>query len=108
VTPLTLAEAVEASDEPACSEITFWNCAPSSSRVTRLATDVLAEKKVSQFAAIVPAVPVSEEPPVEGDEDAGEDAVGDGDVVELAFGLELPQPATRAPSPRTISGAAAL
>jgi hypothetical protein len=72
-----------------------------------LATDVLAEKKVSQFAAIVPAVPVVE-PLVEGEEDAGEDAVGDGDVVELAFGLELPQPATRAPSPRTISGAAAL
>jgi hypothetical protein len=73
-----------------------------------LATDVLAEKKVSQFAAIVAAVPVSEEPPVEGDEDAGEDAVGDGDVVEVAFGLEPPQPATRAPSPRTISGTAAL
>src|ERR1700722_8987144 len=108
VTPLTLAEAVEASDEVDWAAITFWNCAPFSSSDTRLAVDDLAEKKVSQFAAIVPAAPDIDELPV--GEDAGEDA--DGVIVvdepALAFGLEPPHPATRAPSPTAISGATAL
>jgi hypothetical protein len=99
----TLAEADLASDELCWAWMIDANWEPSSSRLTRVATGVVAAKNFTQLALMVAAAL-----PVAGDEDVG-DAAGDeagGEELELAGGLLLPQAVTKAATAQAPSIAA--
>src|ERR1700689_5331574 len=89
LTLVTFADASEARLEPAWALMIEANCDPSCSRLTRLATGVLASKKAVQFAVTswLAAPP------------ADDVAVADGVAAGVdAFGAELPHAATPTPS----------
>ena len=90
--------------EPAWDLMMDWNVCPSWSRLTRLATGVLALKNVAQFAAIVDAAPellagLAEEAGV--DEDGAELGLELAPELELLLLLEqAARPAASAPTSR--------
>jgi hypothetical protein len=89
----------------ACALITEANSEPFCSRLTRWDTGVLEAKNLTQFDAIVAAVPDS--PPAGADE-VGEDAEGEAGGLELPPAPEPelpPQPAASTPIPTASTGA---
>jgi hypothetical protein len=104
LTDLTFAVKPAASGECCCAVMIAANWEPSCSRLTRLATEVLLLKKVSQLvvmAAVEPAGAADAELVEAGDvvAGAGEEAVGDDGGVELEpLGLLFPQAAAAAVS----------
>jgi hypothetical protein len=108
-TPVTLAEAAEASDDLDWSAISDANCDPFCSSATRLDVGVLEEKNASQFALIVAASAPGEPPDDDADDAAGDEAADDaGDPPEPEPGLfpELPQAVRSRPIPAITAGSA--